>query len=260
MGGDKETLQDAMTVQCDAEGLLDDSAGQSSYDPFGLLPMADLFGNDFMKCQVDSSDTTDLQDDGTGSSSISPVVKGVQQSVQQTGKNLKVDLPLGAHGSNRVLVTDKTMGRFDTKTGMPRGEPIFRIDGPHGGAPYDHINVGKNVPKWLEWAKKYDHLKIPKIPDWILKGVKGAEKLLAPLAIGLDGYDLYSSYQADKGAGNKNYDETKKATGRVAGGWGGALGGAALGMAVGGPIGALICGVGGGLLGSDLGEWIGDLF
>jgi hypothetical protein len=85
---------------------------------------------------------------------------------------------------------------------------------------------------------------------------RGVSKVLVPVAIGLDAWNLKNSYQKD-GFGK----EFRKTAGSVAGGWGGAAAGAELGAAVGSvvpgvgtAVGALAGGVIGGIAGSELGD------
>jgi hypothetical protein len=93
--------------------------------------------------------------------------------------------------------------------------------------------------------------------------VRVVGKVAVPLAIGLDAFDLGSSIRADADRQDGSHVETKKAVGRISGGWGGALAGAAIGQAA-LPmlpvVGAVIGGVAGGLAGSSFGEWIAKQF
>jgi hypothetical protein len=89
------------------------------------------------------------------------------------------------------------------------------------------------------------------------KVLKGIGKVAVPLAIAADVLDFGASVKADADRGDGSHIETKKAFGRIGGGWGGALAGAAIGQAV-IPIpvvGAVIGGIAGGFLGSSAGEW-----
>jgi hypothetical protein len=90
-----------------------------------------------------------------------------------------------------------------------------------------------------------------------VRGVaRGASKVLAPVAVGLDAWQLKNAYQKD-GFGS----EFRKEAGRVAGGWGGAAAGAAGGAAIGSVVpvvgtaaGAIVGGVIGGVAGSEFGD------
>ena len=91
----------------------------------------------------------------------------------------------------------------------------------------------------------------------VTKGVlRGASRVAAPLAIGLDAWQLKNAYQKD-GFGK----EFRKEAGRVAGGWGGAAAGAVGGAAIGSVVpvvgtaaGAIVGGVIGGVAGSEFGD------
>jgi hypothetical protein len=94
------------------------------------------------------------------------------------------------------------------------------------------------------------------------KYIKGASKVVVPLAVGLDAIDLGSSIQKDADRHDGSHIETKKAVGRIAGGWGGAiLGGAVAGAAAGAVLGAGVGAVPGfiiGAAGAALFGWMGS--
>lgn len=77
---------------------------------------------------------------------------------------------------------------------------------------------------------------------------KGASKVLAPVAVGLDAWQLKNAYQKD-GFGK----EFRKTAGSVAGSWGGAAAGAAIGSFA-GPPGMIVGGIIGGVAGSEFGD------
>ncbi len=196
------------------------------------------------------------------------MAKGTAAGMKIGGKNLQVDVYEPPQGAARLKVTDLTQGRV--KAGKPVGKPILRIDAPHGGASYPHVNV-ENMPSGLKPLEALDHAKIPNIPTGALKAAKHLGKGLVVVGIAADAYDLKTSYDADKARGDGRYTETKKAVGRVAGGWSGAIGGAAagaaigsivpgVGTAIGGLVGGVVGGIGGSIGGSKLGEWVASWF
>jgi hypothetical protein len=92
---------------------------------------------------------------------------------------------------------------------------------------------------------------------WFRHLSRGA-KWLGPIAIAVDIYDLGSSIHKDHKAGHGFGPETKKAIGRVGGGWSGAAVGALVGSWIMPGFGTIIGAVIGGIGGSLLGEWIGE--
>jgi hypothetical protein len=161
-----------------------------------------------------------------------------------------------------------------------RGAWMVRFDGPHGGAPYPHINLN---PKHLEPGPLMrllfpgvTELKDPhwRIPPSVLDGASTASKWLgraskaAPwVAAGIDLFRLGAAFHKD---GDHVGANTARTAGSVAGGWGGALVGAKLGAMGGAAIGTLICpgvgtavggfigGLGGGIVGGIGGSAIGE--
>lgn len=199
---------------------------------------------------------------------VGDAAKGVAVGGKIGGKQLKVDVFDPPQGATRLKVTDMSQGRL--KDGVPVGKPIVRIDAPHGGAPTPHINV-ENMPPKLKALEGLNHAKIPEIPTGALKAAKHLGKPLVVVGVAADVIDLKRSYDADQQRGDGQLTETKRAVGRVAGGWGGAAAGAAtgaaigsivpgLGTAVGGLIGGVVGGVGGSIGGSKLGEWVAGWF
>ncbi|OKH45489.1 hypothetical protein NIES2101_26520 [Calothrix sp. HK-06] len=78
--------------------------------------------------------------------------------------------------------------------------------------------------------------------------LRGASRVAAPVAIGLDTWRLGDAYKKD-GFGK----EFRKTAGSVAGGWGGAAAGAAIGSFA-GPPGMIVGGIIGGVAGSEFGD------
>lgn len=91
------------------------------------------------------------------------------------------------------------------------------------------------------------------------KAAEVGGKVLLPVAIAADAYQLYGAFKED---GDHIGAHTVRAGAEVAGGWGGAVAGAEAGAALGslaGPAGTLIGGVAGGVIGGMAGSKAGDL-
>ncbi|MDZ7957039.1 MAG: hypothetical protein RMY34_03880 [Aulosira sp. DedQUE10] len=177
--------------------------------------------------------------------------------------------------SKRALLGNKKRGfqevdRAITKVGLP-------ILGPGGntalpGEKQKHVIIkpksgAKALPStWSEHVKSLggykDSPKASKATKGILrttktvgtsgvtKGVlRGASRIAAPVAVGLDAWQLKNAYQKD-GFGK----EFRKTAGSVAGAWGGAAAGAAIGSAIFPGVGTVVGGVIGGVAGSEWGD------
>jgi hypothetical protein len=182
------------------------------------------------------------------------------------GRNLGVDVYEPPQGDTRLKVTDRTRGRV--KNGKPVGEWIARVDRPHRGAPYPHVNVQK-MPPALKTLEGLDHARIPEVPTGALRAAKHLGKPLIVVGLAADALDIGRARKADEARGDGERTETKKAIGRAVGSWGGAAAGAAagaavgsvvpgLGTAIGGLVGGLVGGIGGSFGGSAAGEWVGS--
>ncbi|MFH7024355.1 MAG: LysM peptidoglycan-binding domain-containing protein [Heteroscytonema crispum UTEX LB 1556] len=79
--------------------------------------------------------------------------------------------------------------------------------------------------------------------------LRGASRVAAPVAVGLDAWQLKNAYQKD-GFGK----EFRKTAGSVAGAWGGAAAGAAIGSAIFPGVGTVVGGAIGGIAGSAWGD------
>lgn len=159
-------------------------------------------------------------------------------------------------GDTRLKVVDMTRGRVSRKTNRPVGEPVLRIDRPHRGADFPHINTK---------ISGLDHTKIPHVPNGVLKVARHAGKGLLVVGVAADVIDLKRSHAADEARGDGRRTETKRAVGRVAGGWTGAAAGAATGAVIGSAVpivgtavGAIAGGIAGSIGGSTIGEWLAD--
>lgn len=173
---------------------------------------------------------------------------------------LKVEVFDPPQGDTRLKVTDATQGRVSKKTGKPVGKPIIRIDRGHKGAPHPHVNV-ENMPRSVKALERLNHTRIPEVPTGVLRVAKHGGKALLVVGAVADVIDLKQSYAADQRRGDGEMTETKRAVGRVAGGWGGAAAGAAAGAAIGSVVpvvGTAVGAVVGGIAGSVGGSWIGE--
>jgi hypothetical protein len=94
------------------------------------------------------------------------------------------------------------------------------------------------------------------------KALRGLGKIAVPLALTVDAIDLGSSIKADADRSDGSHIETKKAVGRIGGGWGGAAAGAVAGqLLIPIPVvGAVVGGIAGGIGGSMFGEWAAKHF
>ncbi|MBO9594008.1 MAG: hypothetical protein J7599_13955 [Niabella sp.] len=162
-------------------------------------------------------------------------------------------------------------GRVSNTTGKPVGEWNVRIDKPHSGANYPHVNVNPNVtgvkdPHTPLTTGQFNALNRT---GQILDGIN---KVAKPVAIATDAIQLGVAIKTDiqQGTGGNNTIVTSS---RVAGGWVGAWvgakGGAAIGAtigsafpgagtAIGGFLGGIVGGIGGAIFGSDIGKSAGE--
>jgi hypothetical protein len=169
-----------------------------------------------------------------------------------------------AGGYSRLRVMDMTRGNIDA-AGKPKGLNLVRVDGPHPHAPKDHIHF-ENMPPALANLPK--RMEIPRIPEVVLRASKHAGKVVKGLGLAADAFDVNRARESDAARGDGKLTETKKAMGRVVGGWSGSAAGTAVGAAIGTAIfpglgtalgafvGGLAFGVVGGAGGSAAGEWI----
>jgi hypothetical protein len=141
---------------------------------------------------------------------------------------------------------------------------IFHLD-------YGPLAKGKkawhlNVDTGWKWLRNLNHMELPSQVRYLANNAGLARylskvmKWAGPIAITIDVIDLGSSIYKDQKAGKGFGPETKRAVGRIGGGWTGAAGGALIGSMIwpgpGTLIGAVIGGIGGGLGG----EWIANQF
>lgn len=143
-----------------------------------------------------------------------------------------------------VNVIDKTVGR--------RGAPVVRLDGPHRGAEFNHININPRVS-----GRPDPHLNVGggrgtltagkyavKTLQWVNRGIIVA-------AVAADAYRTGSNIAKDWecGSSRNTVECAANIAGGWGGGWGGATGGAALGTAIFPGIGTIVGGIIGGVAG-----------
>lgn len=177
-------------------------------------------------------------------------------------------------------IVDNNVGKISKTTGQPRGEAAFRIDSPHKGYEYNHINTNTQRYPNNKILQSLNHKPISdftynlaKNADKVADGAKIGGRALGVVAVALDTMNVYNGYKAD---GNQFGKNTLKATASAAGGWvgawagaeAGAWGGAAIGTAIapgigtaiGGVVGGFIGGIAGAFGGSQLGKWTSGFF
>nr|KAG5705638.1 hypothetical protein BaRGS_026577 [Batillaria attramentaria] len=134
--------------------------------------------------------------------------------------------------------------------GTHAGDWALRVDRPHRGANYAHININPRIT-----GRPDLHTRIPEFaPGAAQKGarvLKGANKVMVPVAVAMDGYQTYQSVRADQKHGTTR--NTVETVSSIAGGWGGGIAGAEAGAALLSlacpVIGTIVGGVGGGIAG-----------
>jgi hypothetical protein len=210
---------------------------------------------------------------------VSPVIDETAKAVGNVAKGSAADKLLPQRyrlepprGASPTVtgIRDTLGGRLKGNPPRPVGEPVIRLDAPHGGTPYPHVNVDS-----------LGHLD-PHIPisSGALKAagkaarvIEGAGKIALPVAIAVDTVRLGVAVYEDKGIGRN----TEVTAGSVAGGWAGAAGGAwagaeggallgaaigsvvpVLGTAAGAAIGGLAGGLIGAIAGGFFGSWAGE--
>ena len=174
-----------------------------------------------------------------------------------------------------------------------KGIIVFRVDEPHSGFNYPHINTvegrsiksGKYNPSEFQRANlnalnhteiSDDAYRVLKDFDGVAKKVRVAGKILLVAGAALDALELYQTiegdlHDADRKIGKKTYS----AVAGIGGSWGlgalGAKGGAAagaaigtaimpgVGTAIGGAVGGLVLGIAGSYGGDALGRWVVDI-
>lgn len=175
----------------------------------------------------------------------------------------------------------------------PKGTTIFRVDAPHSGADFYHINTveGKSIQRGKYAASELqlnnlnglnhteisdDAYKVLKNFDGVAKKIRVAGRVLAATGIVLDALELYQTIEidkqdADRKIGKTTYSEIASIGGSWAGGALGAKGGAlvgasigtaifpGVGTAIGGAAGGFILGIVGSFTGDKLGSYVVDI-
>ncbi len=173
-------------------------------------------------------------------------------------------------GATVTGIRDTQAGAVRGTPPKPVGKPVIRVDLPHSGAPYNHINIeslGKSDPHFRVSPRTV------KLLGGAARTIEGVGRVARPVAIGVDVVRIVSAVREDGGVGRS----TARTVASVAGGWAGAVGGAwvgakggallggaigsvvpglgtAAGAAVGGFVGGLIGGVAGSIYGADFVE------
>jgi hypothetical protein len=151
-------------------------------------------------------------------------------------------------------------GIKDMNQGRPgKGDWIFRIDKPHKGADYPHINTNKTYT-----GVKDPHTPITKTTlrsmEGVGKGLKILNRVATPVAVVVDAARIYAA--VEQSHGNIMGKKVIVTASDVAGGWAGAFGGAAVGAQAGAWTGGVIGGFFGGIgavPGAAIGGFVGGL-
>ncbi|CCQ95297.1 hypothetical protein CULT_2470005 [[Clostridium] ultunense Esp] len=126
-------------------------------------------------------------------------------------------------------IVDNNVGKISKTTGQPRGEAAFRIDSPHKGYEYNHINTNTQRYPNNKILQSLNHKPISdftynlaKNADKVAYGAKIGGRALGVVAVALDTMNVYNGYKAD---GNQFGKNTLKATAFRRWRMGGSLGG-----------------------------------
>ena len=172
-------------------------------------------------------------------------------------------------GTSTVLgVIDSTGGRVRGNPPRPTGEWLLRVDTPHRGADFNHININ---PKLTGLGDP--HVAIPSSVVQVSKGVaktakfmQKVNKVALPVAIALDTVRFGCAVYNDLNRKDGKPKQTVKTGASIAGGWTGGIAGGMGGVkavtAIGGFIGALFGGAGaipGAAIGSIVGGILGSI-
>jgi hypothetical protein len=190
------------------------------------------------KSKIDANAKQKEEKDSKTIENADEVFKGLKQSHE------------GQHRKSRIDIAREKLGLHNSQ---------HRYEGHHRGSKMEIAkekleNQGRHreSPSLLTRALDKD-TKLQKV-------IRGGSKVLGPIALGIDGYDLYRTYKED-GFGK----EFRKEAAGVAGSWIGASAGALLGRtagmaggAAGGPAGIVVGGIGGGIVGGIGGSYAGE--
>jgi hypothetical protein len=189
---------------------------------------------------------------------VNGFIKGNKLYHIKQGKNYKI--LYNASTANKVNVIDKMAmsAKAAAKGTVPKGDWVLRLDTPHAGAPYNHININPHIS-----GRPDPHLKLP--PGGLAAGegmakfctaVNKINKVAVPLAIAVDVVvtGVAVKHDIDNGTSRNTVETVASVAGGWGGGYGGAVGGAALGTAIcpgiGTIFGGIIGAIGGGIEGS----------
>jgi RHS repeat-associated protein len=207
----------------------------------------------------------------------------VEELIGNVAKGIEADRALPqryrlepARGFSTVTgIQDITAGRVKGNPPKPVGAPVIRVDRPHPGTPYPHLNLNPQLT-----GAPDPHTQISPKSLKVLSGtartLEAVGRVARPVAIVTDAARLGQAFHADQGEIGRN---TVTTAGNVAGGWAGAAGGAWLGAKVGAGIGGaigsvipgagtvaglavggLVGGIAGGVAGAFAGASIGEHF
>ncbi|CAF1486319.1 unnamed protein product [Rotaria sordida] len=199
------------------------------------------------------------------SQAIGELIKasGVRQALVRQHKSMKPE------NTTTVLgIIDTTAGRRRGNPPRPVGDWLLRIDCPHPGADFNHININSKLTHIPD-----PHIPIPNGVVTVSKGItKIAEvmqivnKLALPIAITLDGVRLGCAVYDDLERDDGKPKQTIKTGASIVGGWtggiAGGMGGVEAGAAFGRSTGALFGDVGvipGAAIGSIVGGILGSI-
>lgn len=181
-------------------------------------------------------------------------------------RQFKVMAPEGT--TSVVGIIDSTAGRMRGNPPRPTGEWLLRLDTPHRGAEFNHININPRLTKLPD-----PHAPIPSSAITVGKGIAKTAKVMQkvnkvalPIAVVLDTVRLGCAVYDDIERNDGKPKQTVKTGASIAGGWtggvAGGMGGVEAGAAIGGAIGACFGGVGaipGAAIGSIVGGIVGSI-
>ena len=172
-------------------------------------------------------------------------------------------------GTSTVLgVIDSTAGRVRGNPPRPAGEWLLRVDTPHRGADFNHININPTLTHLVD-----PHAAIPTSVVKVSKGIaktakfmQKVNKVALPVAIASDAARLGCAIHNDFTRKDGKPKQTVKTGASIAGGWTGGIlggmGGVEAGATMGSSIGLLFGGVGaipGAAIGSIVGGIVGSI-
>lgn len=248
------------------EGLEVNLVNGGTGQVYGPLANPQKFANE------NPSQVFPVPNDGSSSSSLATATGNVAKGLVANAATNRFQ-PEPARGATVAGVRDMEAGRTGAN-GKPVGEPVIRVDKPHGNVTNPHININPNLTGLPDPHTPIgtNTLEAARLGQ---RGLASLNKVAVPVAIVSDAYRL--GVAIDNSNGDLTSREVVKTAGSVAGGWGGAwLGaclvgkaGAGIGAACGAPaagvgavpgaaLGGLIGGIVGGIGGAFGGSWLGE--